>query len=99
MKSSPTKPTLTAAIGPINGIFASSTAREAPVTASTSGGTSSSIASVVATTCKSSRSQLGNRGRSGRSTKRLVRIAFSGGRPSRRKNPPGILPTAYSLSS
>ena len=70
------------------------TATEAPVTAKTSGGTSSSIERVVATTCRSSRNQLGNRGRRGRSIRRLIKIAFSGGRPSRRKNPPGMRPAA-----
>src|SRR5918995_6923135 len=35
----------------------------------------------------------------GRSVSRAVRIAVSDGRPSRRKNPPGILPAAYMRSS
>jgi hypothetical protein len=35
----------------------------------------------------------------GRSVRRAVRIAVSEGRPSRRKNPPGILPAAYIRSS
>src|SRR4249919_59550 len=35
----------------------------------------------------------------GRSVRRAVRIAVSDGRPSRRKNPPGILPAAYMRSS
>ena len=34
-------------------------------------------------------------GRSGRSVRRQVRLASSDGRPSRRKNEPGILPAAY----
>ena len=72
---------------------------DAPVTASTSGGTSSSMERVVAMIWISSLSQWGNRGRMGRSIRRLMRMAFSGGRPSRRRKPPGILPAAYSLSS
>ena len=35
----------------------------------------------------------------GRSIIRQVRMAFSEGRPSRRRNAPGILPTEYSFSS
>ena len=50
IKSSPTRPTRTAAIGPLNGILANIAAMEAPVTAKTSGGTCSSIDRVVATT-------------------------------------------------
>ena len=42
---------------------------------------------------------VGNDGRSGRSVRRQVRIACSLGRPSRRKNEPGILPAAYIRSS
>ena len=38
-------------------------------------------------------------GRSGRSIRRQVRIASSPGRPSRRKNEPGIWPAAYIRSS
>ena len=38
-------------------------------------------------------------GRSGRSISRQVRIASSDGRPSRRKNEPGIRPAAYIRSS
>jgi hypothetical protein len=38
-------------------------------------------------------------GRSGRSIRRQVRIASVDGRPSRRKNEPGILPAAYMRSS
>ena len=38
-------------------------------------------------------------GRSGRSMRRQVRMASSPGRPSDRKNEPGILPAAYIRSS
>src|SRR5919204_325099 len=41
----------------------------------------------------------GQSGRIGRSIMRAVRIAFSVGRPSRLKKPPGILPAAYIRSS
>ncbi len=40
-----------------------------------------------------------NVGRSGRSMSRQVRIASSLGRPSRRKNEPGMRPAAYMRSS
>ena len=42
---------------------------------------------------------LSNRGRIGRSIRRAQRIAEFPGRPSRRRNPRGILPTAYIFSS
>jgi len=41
----------------------------------------------------------GKAGRSGRSVSRQVRTACSPGRPSRRKNDPGIFPAAYIRSS
>ena len=49
--------------------------------------------------CTSCRNQSGNDGRNGRSVNRAVSVAFSDGRPSRRKTAPGILPTAYTRSS
>src|SRR5215213_5053028 len=51
------------------------------------------------TTWTSLRRPLAKVGRSGRSISRQVRIASSDGRPSRRKNEPGILPIAYMRSS
>ncbi len=54
---------------------------------------------IVSTTCTSLRRPLTNDGRSGRSIRRQVRIASSDGRPSRRKNEPGIRPAAYIRSS
>jgi hypothetical protein len=45
---------------------------------------------IVAMTWVSSRKPSGKLGRSGRSVRRQVRIAASPGRPSRRKNEPGI---------
>ncbi len=54
---------------------------------------------MVSTTCTSLRSPLTNDGRSGRSMSRQVRMASSLGRPSRRKNEPGMRPAAYIRSS
>ena len=51
------------------------------------------------TTWTSLRRPLLKVGRSGRSIRRQVRIASSHGRPSRRKNEPGIRPAAYIRSS
>ena len=54
---------------------------------------------IVSTIWTSLRSPLMNDGRIGRSIRRQVRIASSDGRPSRRKNEPGIRPAAYMRSS
>ena len=51
------------------------------------------------TTWTSLRRPLAKVGRSGRSIRRQVRIASSDGRPSRRKNEPGMRPAAYIRSS
>jgi hypothetical protein len=56
-------------------------------------------AMIVSTIWISLRSPLTNDGRSGRSIRRQVRMASSDGRPSRRKNEPGIRPAAYIRSS
>ena len=53
----------------------------------------------VMTTWTSLRRPLMKVGRSGRSISRQVRIASSDGRPSRRKNEPGMRPAAYIRSS
>ena len=58
-----------------------------------------SAESVVQMTCTSFRKPFGQSGRIGRSIMRAVRIAFSVGRPSRLKKPPGIFPAAYIRSS
>ncbi len=50
-------------------------------------------------TCTSLRKPLAKDGRSGRSMSRQVRIASVVGRPSRRKNEPGIRPIEYIRSS
>ena len=67
--------------------------------ASTSYRWSGSSAMIVDTIWISLRRPLAKLGRSGRSVSRQVRIASSLGRPSRRKNEPGILPAAYCRSS
>jgi hypothetical protein len=54
---------------------------------------------VVETIWTSLRRPFLNDGRSGRSVSRQVRIASSDGRPSRRKNEPGMRPAAYMRSS
>src|SRR5918993_457708 len=51
------------------------------------------------TICTSLRSPSTKDARSGRSIRRQTRIASVEGRPSRRKNEPGILPAAYERSS
>ena len=53
----------------------------------------------VTTTWISLRRPSTNDGRSGRSISRQVRIASVDGRPSRRKNEPGMRPAAYIRSS
>ena len=53
----------------------------------------------MTTTWISLRRPLTKDGRSGRSISRQVRIASSDGRPSRRKNEPGMRPAAYIRSS
>ncbi len=65
----------------------------------TSCGFSMSTPRTVRTIWVSLRYPSGNAGRKGRSVKRQVRIACSDGRPSRRKNAPGIFPAAYARSS
>ncbi len=69
-------------------------ANEAPVMASTSESFSWSEESSRPMTCVSQFQPSGNSGRSGRSIMREVSTSFSFGRPSRRKNPPGIFPAA-----
>ena len=66
---------------------------EVPIMAAISGELSWSTDITVQTMDTSLRMSLGNRGRMGRSIMRQVRVAFSLGRPSRRRKAPGILPT------
>ncbi len=89
----------TAPIGPSKGIGEIVRAAEAPLRATMSYGFSASTDRTVATMCVSERKPSRNEGRRGRSMRRAVRIAFSVGRPSRRKNEPGIFPAAYIRSS
>ena len=81
-------------IGPSNGMPLIISAAEAALIDSTSCGFSWSAPMTVVTTWVSLRKPFGNDGRSGRSVSRQVRMASSVGRPSRRKNEPGILPAA-----
>ena len=81
-------------IGPSNGMPLIINAAEAALIDSTSCGFSWSAPMTVVTTWVSLRKSLGNDGRNGRSVRRQVRTASSVGRPSRRKNEPGILPAA-----
>ncbi len=86
-------------MGPANGSPASWVDIDAALIATTSYRCSGFSARIVSTTWISLRSPLANDGRSGRSISRQVRIASSDGRPSRRKNEPGMRPTAYIRSS
>src|SRR5450759_2087170 len=78
---------------------ASASTMLAALIATTSYSVSGSRARMVQTTWISLRSPLAKDGRSGRSISRQVRIASSDGRPSRRKNEPGMRPAAYIRSS
>ena len=85
--------------GPENGRPEMSVDADAAFSAIMSYESSGLTASTVSTTCTSLRSVCGNSGRSGRSMMRHARMASVLGRPSRRKNEPGILPAAYIFSS
>ena len=91
--------TRTPPIGPENGRPEIWVEALAALMASTSYWWSGLSASTVMTTWTSLRRPLVKVGRSGRSMRRQVRIASVDGRPSRRKNEPGILPAAYIRSS
>ena len=88
-----TRPTLTPAIGPFQGMSEMDSASETPHMPAISGGQSGSTDMTVMTTEQSLRMSLGKSGRMGRSTRRELRIALSEGRASRLMNEPGILPT------
>ena len=98
-QSSPMRATRTPPTGPVNGRPASWVDSDAALIATTSYDLSGLSARTVTTTWTSLRRPLTKHGRSGRSMRRQVRIAPSLGRPSRRKNEPGILPAAYMRSS
>ncbi len=89
----------TPATGPENGRPEICVEIDAALIARTSYASSGCSDSTVMTTWTSLRRPLTNSGRSGRSIRRHARIASVEGRPSRRKNEPGILPTAYCRSS
>ena len=88
-----TMPTETPEMGPFQGMSEMESAIEVPTMAAISGEQSRSTLITVQTMDTSLRISLGNSGRMGRSITRLVRTAFSLGRPSRFRNEPGILPT------
>ncbi len=83
----------------MKGSPASSTEVAAPLIANTSYRWSGCSDITVDTIWISLRSPFAKLGRSGRSVRRQVRIASSLGRPSRRKNEPGMRPAAYIRSS
>ena len=91
--------TRTPPIGPEKGSPASWVDSEAALIATTSYRCSGCRAMIVSTIWTSLRRPFTNEGRSGRSMSRQVRMASSDGRPSRRKNEPGIRPAAYIRSS
>lgn len=91
--------TRVAPIGPENGSPAIWVDIDAALIASTSYSLSGFSARTVMTTWISLRRPETNDGRSGRSISRQVRMASSEGRPSRRKNEPGMRPAAYIRSS
>jgi len=93
------RPTITPAIGPMKGMLDMDNAIDVPIIAAISDGQLGSADITVAVICTSFLNPSGNKGRIVLSIKREVRIAFSLGLPSRLINPPGILPTAYNLSS
>ena len=91
--------TNTAPTGPAKGMSDIHKAHDAPLIAAISGVLSWSTDNTVDTTWTSFLKPLGNNGLKGLSITRADRIAFSLGLPSLFIKPPGILPTAYSLSS
>ena len=93
-----TRPTRTAARGPFHGTTERLSAAAAAMTPRMSASFSWSAESTVTKTCTSFLNPSGNSGRIERSMRRLARISLSDGRPSRLRNPPGILPAAYVFS-
>ncbi len=89
-----TLPTRTAASGPFQGMDERLSAMEAAVTPRTSASFSWSAESTVTKTWTSFLNPSGKSGRIDRSISRQARISLSLGRPSRLRNPPGILPAA-----
>ena len=91
--------TRTPPTGPENGSPEIWVDADAALMASTSYRSLGSRLRMVTTTWISLRRPEMNVGRSGRSIRRQVRIASVDGRPSRRKNEPGMRPAAYIRSS
>lgn len=91
--------TRTPPMGPENGRPPSWVEADAALIASTSYRSLGSRLKIVTTTWISLRRPSTNDGRSGRSMSRQVRMASVEGRPSRRKNEPGMRPAAYIRSS
>ena len=91
--------TRTAPIGPSNGMPLIMSAADDALIANTSCGLTWSAPITVTTIWVSLRKPSGNAGRNGRSIRRQVKMACWLGRPSRRKNEPGIFPAAYARSS
>ena len=83
----------------MKGILEIDNAIDAALIARISGKLSCSTDTTVQTTWTSFLYPFGNNGLNGLSTALPKRIAFSEGLPSLFINPPGILPTAYNLSS
>ena len=94
-----TRPTRTAATGPFQGMSEIIMAADAALMARMSNGFSASAESEYMMICTSLRMPSGKSGRKGRSVRRATNMASVEGRPSRRKNEPGILPPAYMRSS
>ena len=88
------KPTLTPAIGPLNGISDIDKAADAAIMEITSVCTSGLRLMTVMTTCTSLRKSSLNDGLKGLSISLEISVSFSEGLPSRLKNPPGIFPAA-----
>ena len=89
-----TRPTRTPASGPFHGTGERLSAVEAATTPRMSASFSWSADSTVTKTWTSFLKPSGKSGRIERSISRLARISLSEGRPSRLRNPPGILPAA-----
>ena len=81
-------------MGPFQGISDTAVTSDAPIMPAISGLQSGSRLMTVMVMHTSLRISLGKRGRMGRSTTRLVRMARSPGRPSRRIKLPGMRPAA-----
>ncbi len=93
-----TNPTSTPAIGPLNGISEIINAKDDPSIAVIAGELSGSLLKTMLIICTSSLNPSGNKGLIGRSIKRAFNVSTSDALPSLLKNPPGILPAAYSFS-